>query len=117
MWADSRARSSSSASAQERGTRSTATHAAHVLAEKVRRRLGLGVSRRRLSGPRLEAIIRANGFGAKAEGREPGEVDVTSHYRSGTPGDWRTHFTDDHIKRFQAAYPTLLEHLGYAEEW
>ena len=61
--------------------------------------------------------LRANGFGAKAEGREPGEVDVTSHYRSGTPGDWRTHFTDDHVKRFQAAYPTLLAHLGYAEEW
>ncbi|HEY1740385.1 MAG TPA: sulfotransferase domain-containing protein [Acidimicrobiia bacterium] len=90
---------------------------AHVLGQKVRRRLGLAVSRRRLSRERFEAIIRANSFGAKAAGRAPGEVDVTSHYRSGTPGDWRTHFTDEHIARFKVAYPTLLAHLGYDEDW
>jgi hypothetical protein len=70
-----------------------------------------------LSRERFEAIIRANSFGAKAAGRAPGEVDVTSHYRSGTPGDWRTHFTDEHIARFKVAYPTLLAHLGYDEDW
>ncbi|HEY3832799.1 MAG TPA: sulfotransferase domain-containing protein [Acidimicrobiia bacterium] len=90
---------------------------AHVFAQKVRRRLGLGVSRRRLSRARFEAIIRANGFDAKAEGRAPGDVDVTSHYRSGTPGDWHTHFSADHIERFKKAYPTLLAHLGYDEDW
>jgi hypothetical protein len=87
--------------------------AGHEIAQKIRRRLGRRASTRRLSRARLETIIRAHGFDAKAGGRQPGEVDVTSHYRSGTPGDWRTHFTAEHCARFETAYPTLLAKLGY----
>jgi hypothetical protein len=94
-----------------------ASSAAHVVAQKVRRRLGLPPSSRRLSRARLAAIIAAHGFDAKAGGRRRGEVDVTSHYRSGTPGDWRTHFTSAHAARFKRAYPTLLARLGYDEDW
>jgi Sulfotransferase domain len=90
---------------------------AHTVAQKVRRRLGLPASTRRLSRSRIAAIIRAHGFDAKAGGRHRGEVDVTSHYRSGTPGDWRTHFTAEHVEQFTRRYPMLLSRLGYAEDW
>jgi hypothetical protein len=89
----------------------------HDIAQKVRRRLGLAPSPKRLSGDRIAQIVRAHGFAAKANGRHRGEVDVTSHYRSGTPGDWRSHFSAEHVARFKAAYPTLLARLGYADDW
>ncbi|HEX4490139.1 MAG TPA: sulfotransferase domain-containing protein [Acidimicrobiia bacterium] len=91
--------------------------ALHVVAQKVRRRLGLAASTRRLKRERLASIIGAHSFAAKAGGRRRGDVDEQSHYRSGTPGDWRTHFTAEHVTQFKTAYPTLLARLGYAEDW
>lgn len=51
-----------------------------------------------ISGSKLKRLLELNSFEALA-GRARGEVDHTSHFRSGTPGDWRHHF-DDNLEQF-----------------
>ena len=45
--------------------------------------------------------------------RRPGEVDEMNHYRKGVPGDWRSYFTERHLKAFRQRYGDLAERLGY----
>ena len=54
-----------------------------------------------------------NRFEKKAKGRGKGESDVKSHYRKGKAGDWRNHFTDEHIGAFVEQFGDLAEVLGY----
>ena len=54
-----------------------------------------------------------NRFEKKAKGRGKGESDVNSHYRKGKAGDWRYHFTDEHIGAFVEQFGDLAEVLGY----
>jgi hypothetical protein len=49
-------------------------------------------------------------------GREPGVEDPDSHYRKGIIGDWRNHFDDEALRRFEAVAGPLLSELGYAGE-
>ena len=55
----------------------------------------------------------------KLSGRRPGEEDHRSHYRKGTPGDWRSHFTPEHASLFKKMTGDLVVQLGYekANNW
>ena len=46
--------------------------------------------------------------------RRKGEEDPRSHYRKGQPGDWRNHFTEEHVAAFKEKFPGLVEKLGYS---
>lgn len=61
----------------------------------------------------LDSILCRHSFASKSHGRMPGEEDPMAHYRKGTPGDWRVHFTPAHVSRFKAKYNDLLVTLGY----
>jgi hypothetical protein len=67
----------------------------------------------------LAQVVRQNTFQVLSGGRKPGEQDVQSHYRRGSPGDWREHFDDTHIDYFKKLYNPLLIKLGYEskEDW
>lgn len=49
-------------------------------------------------------------------GRDPGTEDVNSHFRKGTPGDWRNHFTPEHVQQFKDKWGDLLIRLGYEKD-
>jgi hypothetical protein len=68
-----------------------------------------------LGDEKLADIVAANEFRVYAGGREPGEEDVSSHYRKGVPGDWKLHFGPEHIDYFKQHYNNLLLTLGYEQ--
>ncbi|MGH6849425.1 MAG: sulfotransferase domain-containing protein [Methylocella sp.] len=61
----------------------------------------------------LLMIVYQNRFAKLAGGRKNGEEDEKSHYRKGTPGDWRKHFNEQHKQYFKEHYNDLLVKLGY----
>jgi hypothetical protein len=61
----------------------------------------------------LLLIIYRNRFAKLAGGRKKGEEDDNSHYRKGTPGEWRNHFNEQHKTYFKEHYNDLLTKLGY----
>ncbi|MBB5867143.1 hypothetical protein F4553_000522 [Allocatelliglobosispora scoriae] len=61
----------------------------------------------------VDSAVNRFTFAKMSKGRQPGQVDVTSHYRRGIPGDWPDHLTDDHLKAISARYGDLVERLGY----
>ncbi|NNF57304.1 MAG: sulfotransferase [Rhodothermaceae bacterium] len=74
------------------------------------------VPRRRLARiPRSELgrILRQRSFARLTGGRKRGTENVKSHYRKGTPGDWRNHLSEAHIRAFKERYGDLLVTLGY----
>ena len=64
----------------------------------------------------LQHILDAHRFDRLTGGRAKGEENVHSHYRKGTPGDWRNHFTPALAARFKEEWGTLLVHLGYESD-
>jgi hypothetical protein len=46
-------------------------------------------------------------------GRKQGSEDVKHHYRKGTPGDWKNHFTNQHKDLFKKLSDDLLIICGY----
>jgi len=46
-------------------------------------------------------------------GRKLGSEDVKDHYRKGTPGDWKNHFTNDHKNLFKSLSGNLLIDCNY----
>ncbi|MCA8973807.1 MAG: sulfotransferase domain-containing protein [Planctomycetes bacterium] len=79
---------------------------------------GWSLLRRRgpIASQRLTQIVHAHRFAAKTAGREPGQEDTGSHYRKGTPGDWRNHFGPAHVAHFKARWGRLLIDLGYERD-
>jgi hypothetical protein len=67
----------------------------------------------------LARVVQQNTFQVLSGGRSPGEQDIQSHYRRGSPGDWREHFDGAHIDYFKKLYNPLLLKLGYEskEDW
>jgi len=65
---------------------------------------------------RLLMIVWQNRFSAKTGGREPGTVDPQSHYRKGQPGDWRNHFSEEHVAYFRTHYNNVLLKLDYEKD-
>lgn len=64
----------------------------------------------------LDGILHRHRFTNKSHGRKPGEEVSTAHYRKGTPGDWRVHFTPKHVASFKERYNDLLVALGYEKD-
>lgn len=62
---------------------------------------------------RLKEILDQNSFANKSGNRTQGEENVYSHYRKGVAGDWRNHFSKEHIIFFKNHYNDLLLKLGY----
>lgn len=92
----------------------------HVAAKAARRiesatgkRLRVPVGIDFLPAERVLGIVWEHQFAKKAKGRVKGQEDRGSHYRKGTPGDWRNHFTDRHVAAFKEQYNDLLVKLGY----
>ena len=74
------------------------------------------VPRRRLLSiprPNLRTILRKENFARLSGGRRRGQENVKSHYRKGTPGDWKNHFNEEHIAYVKRHYNDLLIKLGY----
>jgi hypothetical protein len=61
---------------------------------------------------RVADIVDGHAFEVKAQ-RPVGVEDVHSHYRKGVAGDWRNHFTEEHVAYFKEHYGDLLLQLGY----
>jgi lipopolysaccharide transport system ATP-binding protein len=70
----------------------------------------IDVSRSKLTG-----IVNENSFN-KRSGRKPGQEDVSSHYRKGVSGDWKSHFTDRIKKEFKDKFGQLLIDTGYEKD-
>ncbi|MCI0398745.1 MAG: sulfotransferase domain-containing protein [Chloroflexi bacterium] len=91
----------------------------YALARRLQRlsrgRISLAGLPERLPAERLLGIIWQNEFDRKSGGRRPGQEDQASHYRKGSPGDWRNHFKVEHIRYFKEQYNPLLLKLGYEE--
>jgi len=66
-----------------------------------------------ITGEMLLGRVWDHRFEKKAR-RRRGEEDPRSHYRKGQPGDWRNHFTEEHVAAFKEKFPGLVEKLGYS---
>jgi hypothetical protein len=64
----------------------------------------------------LFSFVYTNRFTKLAGGRDRGQEDIHSHYRKGTPGDWKNYFNEQHKKFFKDHYNDLLIKLGYEED-
>lgn len=60
----------------------------------------------------LDAILDQHRF-ERLTGRKRGKENVKSHLRKGVPGDWKNHFTDQHVQVFKEKYNDLLLKLEY----
>jgi hypothetical protein len=67
----------------------------------------------------LLSFVYANRFSKLAGGRNIGREDMKSHYRKGTPGDWKNYFNEQHKDYFKKNHNDLLIKLGYEkdDEW
>ena len=63
----------------------------------------------------LREIVAGHDFSVLAR-RNPGEEDVTSHYRKGVKGDWMNHFGPGHVAYFKEHYGDLLKKLRYEND-
>jgi hypothetical protein len=70
----------------------------------------------------VESIVRRNVFERLAMGhriwqpvRARGSENASSHFRKGIRGDWRNHFTPQHVIRFKELTGTALVDLGYED--
>ena len=66
----------------------------------------------------LGSVVERLSFEARS-GRKPGSQDIFSHYRNGTAGDWRNHFSRHVGEAFERSLPGVLAAAGYEEdgEW
>lgn len=62
---------------------------------------------------RALSIVYEHDFIWISKGRTPGQEDVKSHFRKGTPGDWKNHFKEKHKEKFKNNFNDLLIKLGY----
>jgi len=57
--------------------------------------------------------VSAINFESLSSGRRPGEVDVSSHYRCGIPGEWRGVFSPEDIESVRPKYVAAFARAGY----
>lgn len=74
-----------------------------------------GFFKKSLNEKRLARILEKNSFTRLSGGRKPGQEDQTHHFRKGTPGDWRNHFTPEVAAYFKERYGSLVIKLGYEQ--
>jgi hypothetical protein len=71
---------------------------------------------RAIPAERLLGIVYERGFSKLSGGRQKGQVDPTSHYRSGVHGDWINHFSVEHLQLFKERYGDLVLQYGYESD-
>jgi len=64
----------------------------------------------------LTSILDEFSFKKLSGGRKKGEEDVSNHFRKGVPGDWKNHFTQEHIDHFKEKWGDLIIKLGYEKD-
>jgi hypothetical protein len=79
-------------------------------------RFTLPVGPRLLPAERLLGIVWERDFRRLSGGRKQGDEDEKSHYRRGTPGDWRNHFKPEHVTRFKEQYNDVLLKYTYESD-
>lgn len=64
----------------------------------------------------LQRLHKKVSFQKLSQGRKTGQGENTSsHYRKGSAGDWKEHFSEAHKDYFKTRHPMLLQKLGYEE--
>jgi len=67
----------------------------------------------RHSAGAIDRAIRLYNFNTLSDGRSPGEVDPSSHYRKGVPGEWREVFDCEDLEILRQQIGDYLGILGY----
>jgi hypothetical protein len=62
----------------------------------------------------LEQLLADYNFERLSGGRQLGEENHRSHYRKGTPGDWRNYFNQEIADKFYTITGSLVHDLGYS---
>lgn len=70
----------------------------------------------KITGEMLLGRVYDHRFEKKTGGREKGRTDAQSHYRKGKAGDWRNHFTPEHVTAFKENFGNLAQRLNYEED-
>ena len=65
---------------------------------------------------RLADVFEQVNFKTLSEGRNVGEEDTSSHYRSGKSGDWGKYLSGENYRYFLDRYGDVLERLGYSAD-
>ena len=63
----------------------------------------------------FDSLVCRHSFKAYAKGRNQNQEDIYSHYRKGTPEDWRNYFNDKTYTYFMKRTGSLITDLGYSE--
>ena len=63
----------------------------------------------------ITAAVDKNSYQRKSDGRQPGIVNVHSHYRSGLSDQWQSLFSPKHVEFFNKHYGWILETTDYAQ--
>lgn len=64
----------------------------------------------------LDEVLARNHFSRCSGGRDKGNEDITSHYRKGTVGDWRLHFSEKTKTEFKRLFNNVLVLGGYERD-
>jgi hypothetical protein len=64
----------------------------------------------------LDEILARHRFSQYSGGRDKGSEDITSHYRKGSPGDWRLHFSGKNKAEFKRLFNDVLVLGGYERD-
>ncbi|MEM7548237.1 MAG: sulfotransferase domain-containing protein [Bacteroidota bacterium] len=75
--------------------------------------------KKKVSGDYAEQVNKKLSFKSLSKGRDRGQENKTSHYRSGKPGEWKNSFKKEHIDHFHSLFDDLLIAMGYenSENW
>jgi hypothetical protein len=71
---------------------------------------------RAIPAERLLGVVYERDFSKLSGGRQKGQTDATSHYRSGVHGDWINHFSVEHLQLFKERYGSLVLQYGYESD-
>ncbi|MGK7941455.1 MAG: sulfotransferase domain-containing protein [Crocosphaera sp.] len=62
---------------------------------------------------KLKYLLQKYSFNRLSQGRKKGQENQKSHYRKGTPGDWKHYFNELHKESFKEYTGDILIKLGY----
>ena len=65
----------------------------------------------------LRILLDRYSFARLSGGRSQREEDLKSHYRKGTTGDWREHFTKQHRDEAKSMMGDVLIEMGYEQDF
>ena len=64
----------------------------------------------------VQTIVENHSFKRLSAGRERGQQDTKSFFRSGVAGDWKKHFTPEVTKKFKSVAGRFLVEFGYESD-